>query len=68
MVIGNSTDVFWGIFLVGKRRGLVEGFTWVELSLEEFFMEKRISMKGMHDFLALLKKNKDKINVKSFFN
>ena len=38
-----------------------------ELSIEEFVRGKKISMKGAQDFLALLKKNNEKINMKSFF-
>ena len=39
-----------------------------ELSIEEFVMGKKFSMKGAQDFLALLKKNNAKINMKSYFN
>ena len=38
-------------------------FPWRNLS-----WGKRISMKGAQDFLALFKKNNEKINMKSFFN
>ena len=37
-----------------------------ELSIEEFVMGKKSSMKGAQDFLALFKK-KEKINMKRFF-
>ena len=30
--------------------------------------EKKISMKGAQDFLALFKKNNEKINMKKFFS
>ena len=56
-----------GHFCFGARGGSVEGFTWEDLSMDEFIIGKRISMKGAHDFLALLKKNNDKLN-NSFFN
>ena len=41
-----------------------------ELSLEEFVMGTKISMKGALDFLALLKKkkNNEKINMKKYLN
>ena len=39
---------------------------WGELSMEEFVVGKRISMKGAQDFLAF-KKN-EKINMKKIFN
>ena len=38
-----------------------------ELSIEEFVMGKKISMKGARDLLSLLKKNNEKINMKFFF-
>ena len=38
-----------------------------ELSIEEFFMGKKISMNGAQDFLALFKKNNEKINMKKVF-
>ena len=53
MVIGNCTDVFRGIFLVWGV-GLIGGATWEDLSLEEYVMGKRHSMKRAQDFLALL--------------
>ena len=39
-----------------------------ELSIEEFVMGKKISMKGAQDFLALKKKHNEKINMKKFFS
>ena len=55
MVIGKCTDAFRGIFLVG---GGVEGrgYTWGELSMEEFVMGEENFMKGVQDFLAFFKK------------
>ena len=39
-----------------------------EISIDKFVMGKqKISMKGAQDFLALLKKNNEKINMKKFF-
>ena len=67
MVTGKCTDVFRGIFLVGG--GIFEGggspgriFPW-----RNFSWGKRLSMEGVQDFLPLFKKNKEKINMKSFF-
>ena len=39
-----------------------------ELSIEEFVMAEENSIKGAQDFLALLKKNNEKINMKKFFS
>ena len=71
MAIGKCTDVFreiflfiffWGgEFLGGGLRGRI--FPWRNLS-----WAKRISMKGAQNFLALLRKNNEKINMKCFFN
>ena len=58
---------FQGIFLVwggGEVEG--DGVAWEDLSMEEFAMGKRISMKGAQNFLALFKKKQLKINMKSF--
>ena len=57
MVIGKCTDVFRGIFWLGggvEKREIGDMFG--ELSIEEFVMGKKISMKGAQDFLALFKK------------
>ena len=61
MVIGECTDVFRGIFLVG-RRGWEEGAMW-----GNFPWGKKNSVKGAQHFLALFKKN-EKINMKKFFS
>ena len=57
---------FQGDFLVGggvEKRGICWGnFPWRNLS-----WGKKISMKGAQDFLALFKKNNEKINMKKFF-
>ena len=55
-------DIFWvGGGLRGGLRGRI--FPWRNLS-----WEKRNSMKGAQDFLALFKKkNNEKINMKKFF-
>ena len=46
-----------GDFLVGGGGGVEKrGNMLGELSLEEFIMGKKISMKGTQDFLALFKK------------
>ena len=55
MVNGKCKDIFGGFFFVGGRvekRGNLLG----ELSIEEYVMGKKISMKGVQDFLALFKK------------
>ena len=58
---------FQGIFWLGagaeKREICWGNFPWMNLS-----WEKKISMKGAHDFLALFKKKKntEKINTKMF--
>ena len=45
------------------KRGICWGnFPWRNLS-----GGKKISVKGVQDFLALLKKNNEKINMKKFF-
>ena len=66
MLIGKCTDVFMGIFWLGggvDKRGICCGnFPSTNLS-----WGKKISMKGAQDFLALFKKNNEKINMKSFF-
>ena len=38
-----------------------------ELFIDNLSWEKKISMKGAQDLLALLKKNSEKINMKKFF-
>ena len=55
MVIGKYTGVFSRIFLVGGR-GWEEGDMLEELSIENLSWEKKISMKGEQDLLALFKK------------
>ena len=66
MVIGKCTDVFRKIFWleggVGKRGICCGNFPSRNLS-----WGKTISMKGAQDFLELLKKNNEKINMKKFF-
>ena len=55
MVIGKYTGVFRRIFFgwgEGLRRGRYAG----ELSIENLSWEKKISMKGEQDLLALFKK------------
>ena len=58
MVIGKCTDVLRGIcfgFLERLRGGgSGEGDIWEDLSLEEYVIGKKNSMKGAQDFLALL--------------
>ena len=58
--------MFSGGFLVGGRvekRGICGGnFSWRNLS-----SGKKILMKGAQDFVALLKKNNEKLNIKSVF-
>ena len=67
LVIGKYTHVLRGIFLRGGR-GPRERVVWEGLFMEEFFMGKRIFVKGVLDFPAVLKKKK-KLNRKtSFFN
>ena len=48
--------------------GSGEEAIWEDLSLDEYFMGKRNSMKRAQDFLALLfkKKNNENINMKVF--
>ena len=36
--------------------------------MRNFSWGKRLSMEGAQDFLALFKKNNEKINMKSFFS
>ena len=49
--------------------GSGEGAIWEDLSLEEYFMGKRNSMKRVQNFLALLlKKKNENINMKKFFS
>ena len=55
MVIGKYTGVFRRIFLVGGR-GWEEGGMLGELSIENLAWEKKTSMKGEQDLLALFKK------------
>ena len=67
MVIGKCRDVFRGIFgWEGggvEKRGLFGGnFPWRNLS-----WGKKISIKVAQHFLALFKKNNEKINMKKFF-
>ena len=56
---------FQGDFLVGggvyKR-----GICWGNFPSRNLSWRKKISMKGAQDFLALLKKNNEKINTKVF--
>jgi len=51
-------QTFSGGFFLGGREGGFEGVvvTWEDLSMEEFVMGKRISIKRAQDFLALFKK------------
>ena len=53
MVIGKCTDVFKGDYF-GLGGGLRVGAMWEDISLEEYVMGERNSMKGAQDFLALL--------------
>ena len=66
MVIGKCRDVFRRILWLGggvKKRGLCGGnFPWRNLS-----WGKKISIMGAQHFLALFKKNNEKINMKFFF-
>ena len=55
MVIGKYTGVFRRIFWLGE--GLRRGDMLGELSIENLSWEKKISMKGEQDLLALFKKN-----------
>ena len=65
MVTGKCTDVFRGIFLVWVG---VEGrVTWEDLSMEELLIGEETFNGGAQDFLALFKKNNEKINMNSFF-
>ena len=68
MVIGKYTDVFRDIFLVGE--GIVEkrGICWGNFLWSNLSWEKKISMKGPQDFLALSKKTIKKINMKKCFH
>ena len=53
-------------FLVGggvEKRGIF----WGSFPSRNLSWEKKISMKGVQDLLALLKKNNEKINMKNFF-
>ena len=52
---------FWG-------GGELSWVTWEDLSMEDLSWVKRISMKRVHDFLAIFKKNNEKINTKKLFN
>ena len=47
--------------------GRVKGVTWEDISMEELTMREENFHKG-GDFLALLKKNNEKINKKNVFN
>ena len=40
---------------------------WGEISTEEFVMGEENFHEGAQDFLALLKENNEKINMKKFF-
>ena len=64
MVIWKSTDVFWGIF---RLRGGVEkrGICWGNFPWRNLSWGKK-SLKGEQDFLALFKKNNEKINMNVF--
>ena len=66
MVIQKCTDVFRGIFWLG--RGVEKrGICWGNFPLRNLSWGKKISMKGGQDFLALFKKNNEKINMNKFF-
>ena len=70
MFIGKCIDVFRGIILVGWLRGV--GTTWEDLSLEEFVMGKRNSMKNSMKrnsgfSIIIIKKTMEEINIKKFF-
>ena len=66
MFIGKRTGVFRRIFWleagVEKR-----GMCWGNFPSRNLSWGKKISMKIAQDFLALLKKNNDKINMKKNF-
>ena len=67
MVIWKRTDVFRGIFRLGRgveKRGICWGnFPWRNLS-----WGKKVFMEGAQDYLALFKKKYNgKINMKKFF-
>ena len=67
MVIGKCTDVLRGIFWLGggveKREICWGNFPWRNLS-----WGKKIPMYGAKNFLALKKKNNEKINMKKFLS
>ena len=67
MVIGRCTVVFRRIFWLDagvEKRGIC----WGNFPSKNLSWGKKISMKGAQDLLAILKKNKEKINMKKFFS
>ena len=67
IVTGKCTDVIKGIFMVWVR-GSGEGAIWEDLSLEEHFMgEEKFNEKGAGLSSITIKKNKENINMKKFF-
>ena len=55
-----------GLLYVGVGVGRGEGVTWEDISMEELFMRKRISMRVEQDFLALFKKSEEIHKIKTF--
>ena len=67
IVTWKCTDVIKGIFLVWVR-GSGEGAIWEDLSLEEYSMgEEKFNEKGAGLSSITIKKNKENINMKKFF-
>jgi len=66
MVTGKCRDTFRGIFLVerGELRRELHGRIFL---MSNFLWGKKISMKEVHDFLALFEKTMNKKNMKTFF-
>ena len=62
-VYGRFKGDFFG--LGGRFEG--GGVTWEDLSIENFVMGEETFNEGGPECLALLKKNNEKINMKSFF-
>ena len=67
MVIGKCTDVFRGVFWLGGRAEKGGGICWGNFASRNLSWGKKIFKKGAQDFLALLKKINEKINIKKFF-
>ena len=51
-----------GLFCIGVGMGQGE-VTWENLSMEEFIMREDNFHEGAQDFLALFKRNNEKINI-----